>query len=281
MSAKSTTQSSPKPTSDVEALFSAALARSRSRDRRSHPARTRPPARRDRADRLGEHRLARRAGSAGLGADQQICRRPAGQALLRRLPVRRYRRAAGDRAGDQAVRLQVRQCAAAFRRLRQRRGVLRADAAGRHLHGAQSRRRRPSHPRHGHQHVGQVVQAGALQRAPRRPAHRHGRGRASRPRAQAEADHRRRLGLSAHHRLPPLPRDLRRGRRLSVRRHGALRRPGRGRRAPVAVPACACRHHHHAQDAARAARRRHPHQRRGDWRRNSTRRCSPACRAAR
>ena len=32
-------------------------------------------------------------------------------------------------------------------------------------------------------------------------------------RAQAEADHRRRLGLSAHHRLPRFPRDLRRGRR--------------------------------------------------------------------
>ena len=58
-------------------------------------------------------------------------------------------------------------------------------------------------------HVRQVVQAGALQRAPRRPAHRHGGGRAARPRAQAEAHHRRRLGLSAHHRLQALPRDLR------------------------------------------------------------------------
>ena len=83
-------------------------------------------------------------------------------------------------------------------------------------------------------------------------------------RAQAEDHHRRRLGLSAHHRLPRLPRDRRRGRRLSVRRHGAFRGPRRRRRASLAIPACACRHHHHAQDLARAARRRDPDQRRGD-----------------
>ena len=59
--------------------------------------------------------------------------------------------------------------------------------------------------------------------------HRHGRGRTARQRAPAQGDHRRRLGLSAHHRLPPLPRDRRRGRRLSHGRHGAFRRP-RGRR---------------------------------------------------
>jgi hypothetical protein len=35
---------------------------------------TRPPARRDRADRLGEHRLGRRDGRAGLGDDQQVRR---------------------------------------------------------------------------------------------------------------------------------------------------------------------------------------------------------------
>ena len=183
-----------------------AFARQRSRDRACDRAGARPPARRDRADRVGEHRLARGAGSARLGAHQQICRGPAGQALLRRLPVRRHRRAAGHRARHQIVRLQVRQCAAAFRRLRQRGGVLRAAAARRHLHGAQSRRRRPSHPRLAGQHVGQMVQAGALRRAARGPAHRHGRGRAACARAQAETDHRRRLGLSAHHRLPRLPR---------------------------------------------------------------------------
>ena len=54
-------------------------------------------------------------------------------------------------------------------------------------------------PRLAGQHVGQMVQAGALRRAARGPAHRHGRGGAARARAQAETDHRRRLGLSAHH----------------------------------------------------------------------------------
>ena len=51
---------------------------------------------------------------------------------------------------------------------------------------------------------------------------------------QPEADHRRRLGLSAPLRLRPLPRDLRRGRRAAAGRHGAFRRAGRGGRAPDA-----------------------------------------------
>ena len=209
------------------------------------------------------YRQPRRARSAGLGADQQIRRRPAGQALLRRLPVRRHRRAARHRAGDATVRLRLRQCAAAFRRVGQCRSVHGADAAGRHLHGAQPRRRRPSHPRLAGQPVRQMVQGGALRRAPRRPSHRHGRGRAARQGASAQGDHRRRLGLSAHHRFPPLPRDRRRGRRLSDGRHGAFRRPRRRRRASEPVPARPCRDHDHAQDAARPARRHHPHQRRG------------------
>ena len=41
---------------------------------RRHPHGTPPPAGRHRADRLGEHRLRRRARGAGLGADQQIRR---------------------------------------------------------------------------------------------------------------------------------------------------------------------------------------------------------------
>ena len=52
----------------------------------AHPeARAEAPAGPDRADRLGEHRLARGAGGAGLGADQQVRRGLSGQALLRRL----------------------------------------------------------------------------------------------------------------------------------------------------------------------------------------------------
>ena len=46
-------------------------------------------------------------------------------------------------------------------------------------------------------------------------------------------------------------------------RHGALRRPGRRRPAPVPGAARACHHHHHPQDPRRPARRRHPHQRPG------------------
>jgi glycine hydroxymethyltransferase len=48
-----------------------------------------------------------------------------------------------------------------------------------------------------------------------------------------------------------------------IGRHGALRRPGRGRRAPEPVSACACGHLDRAQDAARSALRLHPQQRRG------------------
>ena len=47
--------------------------------------------------------------------------------------------------------------------------------------------------------------------------------------AQAGADHRRRLCLSAHHRLPALPRHRRFRRRLSHGRHGAFRRARRRR----------------------------------------------------
>ena len=100
-----------------------------------------------------------------------------GPALLRRLPVRRHRRAAGDRArrpscsaasfanvqphsGAQAN-------AAAFMALMQPGDTFMGLnlAAGGHLT-----------PRLAGQHVGQVVQGRALQRAARRPAHRHGRG---------------------------------------------------------------------------------------------------------
>ena len=61
---------------------------------------------------------------------------------------------------------------------------------------------------------------------------RHGRGRAARPRAQAEGDRRRLVGLSAPARLRRLPRDRRLGRREADGRHGALRRARRRRRAP-------------------------------------------------
>jgi len=49
----------------------------------------------------------------------------------------------------------------------------------------------------------------ALQCAPRRPSHRHGRSGEPRPRASAQGDRRGRLGLSAVHRFQALPRDCR------------------------------------------------------------------------
>ena len=63
--------------------------------------------------------------------------------------------------------------------------------------------------------VGQMVQRGPIRRPPRRPSDRFRPGRAAGEGASPEADHRRRLGLSAPHRFRPVPRDRRRGRRAA------------------------------------------------------------------
>ena len=76
--------------------------------------------------------------------------------------------------------------------------------------------------------------------------------------APAEADRLRRLGVPAHRRGRPLPRDRRRGRRLPPLRHGPLRGPRRGRAAPEPGAALRLRHLDDAQDARRPARRLHP-----------------------
>ena len=165
-----------------EQLFRRLPGRVRSRNRPRRRAGAGPPAQGNRADRLGKHRFARRAGGAGLGADQQICRGLSGQALLRRLPVRRYRRKSRHRARDQAVWLPLRQCAAQFRQPGQPVGVPGAVAARRRVHGPRSRRGRPSDPRLAGQHVRQMVQAGVLWRQRRDRPHRHGRGRGARQR---------------------------------------------------------------------------------------------------
>ena len=243
--------------------------------------RDRPPAQRDRADRLGEHRQPRGAGGRRLGPHQQVCRGLSGPALLRRLPVRRRGGDAGHRSRQAAVRLQLRQRAAEFRQPGQPGRAAGAGQARRHHPRAVAGGGRAPHPRRGPQPVGQVVQGRALRRAPRGPAHRPRRGGRTRPRAPAAHHRRRRLGLPAHHRLRPLPRHRRRGRRHPDGGHGALRRPGRRRRASEPARARPCRHQHHAQDAARPARRADPHQPRGHRPARSTRRCSPACRAAR
>ncbi len=153
--------------------------------------------------------------------------------------------------------------------------------AGRHHPGHVARRRRPPDPWRRAQPVGQVVPRGAVRRARRRRPIDFDEVERLRARAQAEADHRRRLGLSAHHRLRPLPRDRRRGRRLPHGGHGAFRRPGRRRGVPEPAAARPCGHDHDAQDAARPARRHDPVATTRTSARRSTPRCSPACRAGR
>ena len=224
-----------------------------------------PPARRDRADRLGEHRLPRRAPGAGLGDDQQVRRGLSGPALLRRLPVRRRRRDPRDRARLQALRRRLRQRAAELRQPGQPGGVPRAAQARRHLPRDGPLRRRPPDPRREAQHVGQVVQ---------RRSHYGVRKQDQRLDYDAVAE----LAASTSPKLiiaggSAIPRQIDfarfreiadERRRLPDGRHGALRRPRRRRPAPEPGAARPRRHHHHPQDPARPARRHDPDQRRGD-----------------
>ena len=107
---------------------------------------------------------------------------------------------------------------------------------------------------------GRWFKTSPLHGRPRHPSNRHGSGGGACPRAQAQADPRRGLGLCATLGLRPLPLDLRRGERLLRGRHRPFRRAGRGGRSSVPVPARPCRHHHDPQDPARPARRHDPHQ---------------------
>ncbi len=121
---------------------------------------------------------------------------------------------------------------------------------GRHDHGVVARRGRASDPRHGAQHLRQVVQGREL-RTERARGDRLRRDGASGAPAQAEADHRRRLRVFAALRLGAL-REGGEGRRcLFHGRHGALRGIDRGRHLPEPDSACRCRDQHDAQDAAR------------------------------
>ena len=129
-----------------------------------------------------------------------------------------------------------RQRAGALRRAGQRGRVPRLPEARRHHHGHEPGRRRPPHPRHAAQHERQVVQRGEL-RPEQGRSHRLRRDGAQGAREQAQADHRRRLGLFAAHRLRALRQGGQgRGRDLHGR-HGALRRPDR--RGRVSQPGAA------------------------------------------
>ena len=225
----------------VDAFFSRSLAEADPEIFGAIAQGTRPPAARDRADRVGEHRFPRRARSAGLVHDQQICRGLSGQALLRRLPVCRYRRGTGDRARQEAVRRRFRQRPAQFRLPDEPGGVPGAAAARRHVHGPRPQLGRAPDARLAGQHVA-ASGSTSSPTACAQDDHLLDMEQIERKaRAQAETDHRRRHGLFPHLGLEALPRDRRFGRRLSDGRHGPHRRPGCRRRASVAVPACACR----------------------------------------
>ena len=107
-----------------------------------------------------------------------------------------------------------------------------ADAAGRHVHGARPRRRRPSDPRLAGQHVG----ASGSSRSPTASTARRSASTWTSV-ARLAREHKPKLiiaGGSAYARhwdFAALPRDRRRGRRLFRGRHGPFRRAGGGRRA--------------------------------------------------
>ena len=239
-----------------------------------------PPGDDARDDRLRELRAAGGARLPGLGAHEQVRRGLPGQALLRRLRVRRRRRAARDRAREGALRRRARERAAARRRAGERRRLPRAARAGRPHPRHEARPRRPPHARDEDQLLRPPLRHRRLRRARGGLAARHGRARADRRGRQAEADPRRLVRLPAPARLPALPRDRRLGRRAPDGRHGALRRPRGGGGAPQPGAVRRRRHDHDAQDARRRARRHDPLPR-GVRQEDRLGACSPASRAAR
>ena len=138
--------------------------RDRSRTRRRDRERVQPPTGWDRADRVRKHCFRRRAGSPRVGADQQIRRGLSRPPLLRRLRLCRYRGDPGNRAGQAAFWLRLRECAAAFRRAGQPGRLPGAGQAGRHHPGHEPGRRRPSDPRRRAKFVRQVVQRDPVRR---------------------------------------------------------------------------------------------------------------------
>ena len=193
--------------------------------------------------------------ATGIGLHEQIRRRVSRQALLRRLRVRGRGRDAGHRARESAVRRRARQRAAALGRAGEHGRLHRRAQARRHDPGHEPRARRPPDARPPAELLGQVLQRRAVRRAQGRRAPRLRRARLARPRAQAQAHHRRRQRLSARDRLRARQGRRRRGRRADDDRHGAHRGPGRRRHPSQPRAALRLRHDDDAQDAAGPARR--------------------------
>ena len=221
--------------------------------RRRH-RRTAPPAADAGDDRQRELRPHRRHAGPGFGDDQQVRGGLSRPALLRRLRERRRHRTAGDRPDQGAVRGGLRQRAAALRGAGQRRRLPGADQARGHHPGTVPGARWAPDARHADQLLRAAVRGGRVRGVQGGLPRRHGRGVQVGPRAPAQADHRRMVCLPPAPGLRPVPGDRRRGGRVSAGGHGALRRSGGRRPAPVTGAARAHHHHHHAQDAGRAAR---------------------------
>ena len=124
-----------------------------------------------------------------------------GQALLRRLRIRRHRRAAGDRPGQEAVRGRLRQRAAALGLAGQCGGLPGAAVAGRCDPRHEPRSRRPPDPRRQGQFLRQAVPGVSVRRAPGHRADRLRADRGAGARAPAEDDRGGLLGLFARARL--------------------------------------------------------------------------------
>ena len=221
-------------------------------DARRAPA----PARQDRADRERELHLGRGHGSPGLVAHEQVRRGPARQALLRRLRVRRHRRAARPGARPRSLpRRRARQRPAALRRPGEHGRLLQRPRAGRPDHGHEPRPRRPPDPRHGAQLLGPALRGPCLRRPPGHRADRLRRDGGAGQGGPPEAHRRWRVGVSADLGLRADGVDRRGCRGDPVHRHGPHRGPRRGRRPSEPVPARRPRDDDDPQDAPRATRR--------------------------
>ena len=254
--------------------------RARSGRRRAPRPRARSAARPDRADRVRELHLARDPRGRRLGADEQVRRGLSGPALLRRLRDRRRARAARDRPCEGALRRRARERPAARGRPGEHGGLPGPARARRRRPLAPARPRRPPDARPQGQLLRAALHDRPLRGVPGDGRRRRGRGALARARAPAEADPLRRLGLSADGRHRDVPAHRRRGRRLALVRHGALRR-ARRRGAPSRIRSST------ATSSPRRRTRRSPAPAPGSssaarsTRRRSTARSSRGCRAAR